>query len=128
MDEVKKHGFTGRVLDIGTTYHTEVVCCDEPGEDKTCHEYRIRSTCDDRKQSFAFITFQDGPIKEAGINGCCNEDLIAIVIDRLRGFQSGEYSCRENSIAITKLEEAMHWLNHRTADRKKRGVEGTHEK
>jgi hypothetical protein len=37
---------------------------------------------------------------------------------------NGKFPCRENSIAITKLEEALMWLNKRTADRVKRGVEG----
>ena len=64
-------------------------------------------------------------IKENGVNGCHNEDLIAVVIDRLQGFQAGEFSCRENAIAITKLEEALLWLNKRTQDRIRRGVEGT---
>jgi hypothetical protein len=35
-------------------------------------------------------------------------------------------SCRENSIAITKLDEAILWLNARTNRREAEGVEGTH--
>ena len=54
-----------------------------------------------------------------------NEDLIAIVIDRMRGFQSGDYACRDNAIALTKLEEALMWLRNRTNGREARGVEGT---
>jgi len=72
------------------------------------------------------ILFQRGPIKEFGINGLTNEVLLAIVIDRLQGFQKSEYACRENALALTKLEEAMHWLHHRTRQREQRGVEGTH--
>ena len=34
----------------------------------------------------ASICFQNGPIKENGVNGCQNEDLIAVVIDRLQQF------------------------------------------
>lgn len=71
------------------------------------------------------IHFQDGPIKENDVNGCQNEDLIAIIIDRLEGFQNTEFKCRENAIAITKLEEALMWLEKRTANRIARGVEGT---
>jgi hypothetical protein len=52
------------------------------------------------------------------------EDLLAIVIHRLQGFQTGPFKCRENALALTKLEEALHWLNHRTARRVSRGVEG----
>lgn len=72
------------------------------------------------------IHFQEGPIKECGVNGVCNEDLIAMVICRLEHFQKSPYSCRENALAITKLEEALLWLRKRTMGREKRGVEGTH--
>ena len=71
------------------------------------------------------VHFQEGPIKECGVNGVCNEDLIAMVICRLEHFQKSEYSCRENSLAITKLEEALLWLRKRTMGREQRGIEGT---
>lgn len=74
------------------------------------------------------IRFQDGPIQEAGVNGISNEALLAIVEDRLQGFQRGEFSCRENAVALTKLQECIMWLHKRTRDRVARGVEGTHEK
>lgn len=74
----------------------------------------------------AEIHFQEGPIKECGVNGVCNEDLIAMVICRLEHFQKSEYSCRENALAITKLEEALLWLRKRTMGRENRNVEGTH--
>lgn len=73
----------------------------------------------------AEIHFQEGPIKECGVNGVCNEDLIAMVICRLEHFQKSEYSCRENGFTITKLEEALMWLRKRTINREYRGVEGT---
>lgn len=66
------------------------------------------------------------------VNGCNEqleiEALLAVIIDRLQCFQAGPYACRENAIALTKLEEAMMWLQKRTRDRLARGVEGTHEK
>ena len=71
------------------------------------------------------FTFQKGAIKENGVNGVQNEDLIAICIDRLQAFQKGPFSCRENAVALTKLEEALMWLEKRTNDRKARNVEGT---
>ena len=76
----------------------------------------------------AEFLFQNGPIAEAGVNGITHEVLIAILIDRLQSFQRGPFSSRENALALTKLEEAAHWLHHRTAQRIARGVEGTHEK
>lgn len=72
------------------------------------------------------INMQEGAIKENGINGCHNEDLIAIVLARLEAFQNSEYKCRENAVAITKLEEALMWLRKRTIEREQRNVEGTH--
>lgn len=74
------------------------------------------------------VHFQEGPIKEAGINGVMNEDLIAMIICRLEHFNQSEFKCRENSMAITKLEEALLWLRKRTMGREQRGVEGTHTK
>lgn len=74
------------------------------------------------------VIFQKGPVKEYGVNGVANEDLIAMVICRLEHFQKSEFSSRENSIAITKLEEALLWLRKRTIQREKRGVEGTSKK
>ena len=72
------------------------------------------------------IDFQQGPVKEHGINGISNEALLAIVLDRLRGFQSGQYACRENAVALTHLETSLMWLQKRTRDRVLRGVEGTY--
>ena len=72
------------------------------------------------------VDFQEGPIKEYGVNEVCNEELIAIVICRLEGFNNSDFRCRENSMAITNLEEALLWLRKRTMGREQRGVEGTH--
>jgi hypothetical protein len=72
------------------------------------------------------IGFQLGPVAEAGVNGFQNEQLIAVLVHRL-GVLNKAFPCRENSLAITKLEEALLWLEKRTADRKARGVEGTNQ-
>lgn len=70
------------------------------------------------------FTIQNGPIKESGVNGCQVDTLIhaaKIIIEGL----NAKYPCRENSLAVTKLEEALHWIDARTKNRVKRGVEGT---
>ena len=76
------------------------------------------------------IQWQDGPLRENGVvrepNGAFVEGVIAAAIDRLEFYQSSKFKCRENALTITKLEEALHWCNHRTAKREERGVEGTH--
>lgn len=108
---------------------------DEPGAGGACHDYAIaffdekagyeRSPNSDRHGRNCIISFQNGPINEAGVNGISQEALLAICIDRLECFQKGPYACRENAIALTHLQDAMHWLQHRTRERLARGVEGT---
>ena len=73
----------------------------------------------------ADIHFQNGPIKEYGVNGIHHEDLIHMIICRLQHFQQGEFRCFENDMAINSLEETLSWLRKRNLDRVKRGVEGT---
>lgn len=71
------------------------------------------------------IHFQEGPIKDCGVNGVAIEDLIAMCVDRLQHFQDSKFNCRENAMAITKLEESLMWLRKRTLDREAKGIEGT---
>lgn len=97
---------------------------DQPGAGNACHEYVVVVHHDDGDQDIR-INFQNGPIAEFGTNGLTHEALLAIIEDRLLCFQAGPYACRENAVALTKIQEAMMWLNKRTADRVDRGVEGT---
>lgn len=71
------------------------------------------------------IIWQEGTIKEAGVNGCQVEDVLEECRARLSDL-SNRLPCRENSLALTKIQEAILWLNERTRERKSRGVEGTH--
>lgn len=77
------------------------------------------------------IHWQDGPLgrgeDRAEPNGAFVEGVIQAALGRLNFYQSTDFKCRENALAITKLEEALHWCQHRTAAREARGVEGTHE-
>ncbi len=73
------------------------------------------------------LQFQNGPIQEVGVNGLTNEALIAVVMDRLEGFQQGPFACAENLHALTHLGMALGRLHDRTKARTDRGVEGTHE-
>jgi hypothetical protein len=79
------------------------------------------------------IRWQDGPLGRGADrkepNGAFVEDVIRAAIGRLQFYQSASgrrFACRENAIAITKLEEALMWLEKRTRDREQREVEGTH--
>ena len=118
-----------RKVNIGTNNYTEIYATDEPAFNAN-HEYIVVAAPAEGEEigldnPYAKVKFQEGAIKENGVNGCHNEDLIAIVIDRLQCLNQDDFKCRENSIAITKLEEALMWLNKRTLDRRSRGVEGT---
>lgn len=70
------------------------------------------------------FTLQNGPIKEVGVNGCQVDTIIAAAKQILVGLND-QFPCRENSLAVTKLDEALHWLEHRKKARESRGVEGT---
>ena len=69
------------------------------------------------------VMFQNGPVKEVGVNGLTNEALLALVLHRLRILNTN-FPCRENSLAITNIEQGVMWLEQRTKDRIKRNVEG----
>ena len=71
------------------------------------------------------LEFQHGTVPEAGINGVTNETLLAVLIHRTR-VMNAKFPSRQNSIAITKMEEALMWFENRTSERKERGVEGQH--
>ena len=105
-----------------------IAVTDEPGAGGANHVYEVSGydAPGIEPGEKTVIRFQNGPINEAGINGLTQEVLLAIVADRLRSFQAGKFSCRENALALTKIEEAQQWLHARTRARMVRGVEGTH--
>lgn len=116
-----------------------VIVHDEPGSGGAHHVYEINGynpesnhalkgawgitgTC-----SSCLIAFQDGPIKEAGVNGVTHEALLAVLIDRLECFQNGPYANQYNAAALVSLRNARATLHARTVEREMRGVEGTHQ-
>ncbi len=108
----------------GTEKRTQVCTTDKIS--RTCHAYHhyeihvIGST----GGPVAEINFQNGPVGEVGANGCSNEDLLAIVIDRLECLDAGKFPCEENKSALSHARLALTRLNDRTFNREKRGVEG----
>ena len=103
-----------------------VAAIDEPGSGGANHMYQVSGYSGQLGADTLLIEFQNGPINEAGVNGVTHEVLLAIVADRLRSFQQGPFSTRYNALALTHIEEAQNWLNRRTLERMRRGVEGTH--
>jgi hypothetical protein len=115
--------------DLSTTKYTQVFM-EENFKFNAPHDFHVRTAPSKNSEELpdllSAIHFQEGPIKENGVNGVMSEDLISMVICRLEHFQNSEFKCRENACAITKLEEALMWLRKRTTGRENRNVEGTH--
>lgn len=130
MREITDH----KVNPANDTLKIEVT--DGPGSGGANHAYLISgfntgtnlSEDIEMPQSRLGVVFQNGPINEVGVNGVTHEALLAIVADRLRSFQDGPFACKANACALTHIEEAMHWLQQRTLERMRRGVEGTLQK
>ena len=101
--------------------HIDITVMDPPGNGGAHHHYAVDVGGTENGMD---VRFQNGPVAENGVNGITQETLIAIAMHRLRSFQAGPFACRENAIALTKLEEAMHWLHARTRARIARQVEG----
>lgn len=69
------------------------------------------------------FTIQSDPIGEVGVNGCQALDMLKYTKCLFQSLNDA-FPCRENSLTITKIEEAIHWQEARTKDRLKRQVEG----
>lgn len=108
---------------------------DEPGQGGASHCYAIsgfdytsmRTSPLHNSWDSDTIVFQNGPIKEGGVNGITHEALLAIIIDRLLCFQAGPFASIHNDIALTHCINALESLQQRTRERIARGVEGTHQ-
>lgn len=97
---------------------------------RLCHRYELENFEDQREPGQVIQFIEKEPIEGTDklrtlYDGTTNEEVLKVLIDRLRGLEQ-KLPCRENSIAITKCEEALMWLEKRTAERRDRGVEGTH--
>jgi len=139
-NKVNTEGFIGRELFDHKTSKLnreciDVVTADLRSSDNAHHKYKVivkpfiqcRSENDGVDESpveICELNFQNGGLREVGANGITEQALIAVVLDRLRSFNDGQFRCRENSVAITKFEEGLMWLEKRANDRAARGVEG----
>lgn len=77
-------------------------------------------------QSNGKIFFQNGPVKEVGVNGVTNEALLAILIHRTETLNK-LFPCAENEAALEHMQKALQSFNDRTANRMARNVEGKNE-
>ncbi len=119
-------------------HQVTITVLDQSGPGGANHAYRITG-CGQHPDGFTesgfptqfvdcSISFQNGAIKECGVNGVTDQSLAACLIDRLRGFQAGQYACEDNAEALRHLEAYMECSKRRTRARIARGVEGTHQK
>lgn len=128
IDHIVKGDSVNHQLTISVT--------DDPGQGGANHRYEIGGMSTEGNSSRGelpaeggvVILFQNGPIKEFGVNGVTQEALIAICIDRLREFQKGPFACKANQDAQQHLHDALYLLQQRTRERIARGVEGTNQK
>lgn len=98
----------------------------EIGPGGAYHRYEVFHEDGDKGYLLGIVQFQKGPrLDPDSESGVLDVDLLEIVRDRLAAFQKGDYSCRENAIALTHIEEALLWMNKRVEDRAARGVLGT---
>lgn len=77
------------------------------------------------------IDFCKGAKDDPKVNrqvGFFTETLIAVAKRYLEENNVGDLSSRETSMAITKLDEALMWIDKRAQDRKARGVQATYKK
>jgi hypothetical protein len=73
------------------------------------------------------VKFQTGGTATTEKSGVFIEDLLIVAYAKLNEYNKYLPS-RENSLALTKIEEAIMWLANRKAEREARGVYGTEEK
>lgn len=93
------------------------------------NEYRQNGVADRYEQSIngkniLKVKFQTGGSATTERNGVFIEDLLIIAYAKLNEYNKALPS-RENSLALTKIEEAILWLTARKAEREHRGVYGT---
>lgn len=114
----------------------KVLALDPAGPGGASHIYAIEIPVADDKQGFrdktdgvwkdaCILRFQNGAIKEVGTNGVTHEAVLAVLEDRLVGFQSGPYANNLNAAALYHIQAAQRCLKMRTNARVSAGVEGT---
>ena len=80
---------------------------------------------DEGTQRTQGITFYELNPDGSYENGTTIEEVLRVAKERLKDMDK-RFSCKENKRAIKDIDSAINWLELRTADRKRRGVEGKH--
>lgn len=125
QEDGTKYGFRNRVV---YTDHNGSTVCELDGSSKPGVQYIMKSMPDQiagRTPFMHSVVFQDGNPAMNGVNGLTNEHLFAILVDRITR-QDAKFPSFENKTAIAGARLGLEALEHRTANRKARGVEGQH--
>lgn len=107
----------------GTTNFTKVMV-EKEFQFNAPHTFRVIGD----KKLISQIHFQEGPMKESGLNGLFMEDLLAMCLARLEAFQDSDFACQENEDAIKGIVSALTAMRSRTDRRTKEGTIGTMKK
>jgi hypothetical protein len=100
----------------------EIVAHGKPGPSGANNVYAIHGFSPKNNPSYTASTagvgmtiyFQNGPVSQKGPNGTTMEALLAVVADRLNGFQNGTFPCEENAEALEHLNKAIAALQRRS--------------
>ena len=96
----------------------------DPKAGNASHRYEVVDDTDGDVP--ATIWFQHGPRGEPGSeSGVLDASILAILIDRYEGFQSGPFACSENEVVLGHLRGALAGMKAHAIDRSRRGVLGT---
>lgn len=121
---VKHHKFPGDELNERLNIENDDR---NPENGNASHHYRIWHSGSDvlARKTVADIYFQNGPRNDPeSYVGCTDAAILAILIDRYEGFQSGSFRCEENQDVLMHLYRALHYMEKRVEDRVERGVLG----
>ncbi len=86
-----------------------------------CHSYLLNT----ETSEIVPLRFYEMRVDGTKINGVTNEEVIKVLLHRIRVLNE-RFPCIENAGAISALDNALGFLELRTQDRIRRGVEGKH--
>jgi len=97
----------------------------DPDAGGASHKYAVAGM---GREPLLVVQFQHGPRTDPkAVEGVMDDDLLAMVADRLKCFQIGPFPSPHNAEALHHIKAARAALAVRVADRMARGVLGTNE-
>ena len=112
---------TKRVIGRDHNNVTVLTSVENPG-----HDYLVQFDHPNTDPRDVRVHFQQGAVREHGVNGITSEALLDILIDRTVVLNNA-FPCSENEVAISGLRAAKEAFESRTRDRLARNVEGKNE-